>query len=234
MSLTFDAGPHLYRWRGEVVPSVTQVMRAAGMGPDYDAIPAATLERKGRIGTATHLALDAVVGAGVEEPDLDACCREAGIDLATPDGAHDRERVEGYVAGGRRFVEEVGLRAEASELRGYSRVFGYAGTVDVVGFAALLGPRRTIFDWKTTAELHLESVGAQTAGYEVIWNEERPGRRVERRAAVQLKDDGTYRLRVLDRPGDVARWVAAVRPGGEDAVIERARRMVAERMVEFT
>lgn len=39
IEFTFDAGRHLYFVQGRPVPSVTQVLHAAGLGADYSMVP---------------------------------------------------------------------------------------------------------------------------------------------------------------------------------------------------
>lgn len=200
--LTFEPEEHVYRLNGRRVWSVTQVMSRAGLGPDYDEVPRETLEAKGRIGTFVHAVLHhELTGRDVDE------VRWAEAQLQRDEAL----RADGYLRAGRRFVEEMDLRVEWSEQRYVSRRWLYAGTVDVVGWSPMLGATRGIFDWKTTATLHVEAVGAQTAGYRALHNECRAERPVQARWAVQLREDGTWRLEPLTDPADEARFMAAVR-----------------------
>lgn len=226
--LTFDPGPHVYRWQGEVVPSVTQVQGAAGLSPDYDAIPAKVLQTKALIGTLTHELLDAQI-SGDAPPDVPA--RVAASDVVpASEEEHVLGRIAGYFRAGQQFLEDMNLRIEASEQRLYSEVYGYAGTVDVV---ALWQAFRGIFDWKTTSSIHPVAVGTQTTGYQILWNENNPSRKVQRRFAVQLHEDGSWKLHPMDDPADRRRWLSAVAPDGKDPVLEHARAQAVRRAVEF-
>lgn len=55
--LTFDEGLHEYRWDGRVVPSVTQILKATYPNV-YAGIPQPILDRKARLGTASHKVIE--------------------------------------------------------------------------------------------------------------------------------------------------------------------------------
>jgi hypothetical protein len=84
IEFTFDADRHLYLVQGRLVPSVTQVLQATGLGADYSIVPPEVLERKRIIGQFVHEATQY----------LD----EGSLDLASiakvlrPKGTHERPR----------------------------------------------------------------------------------------------------------------------------------------------
>lgn len=174
MSLTFDQERHEYRWNGAVVPSVTQVLAPLY---DFGGIPRDVLARKASIGTATHLACELIDQGQELDPE--------SIDPA----------VAPYVDAYRRFLDESKPTVIACEQRVFHPMLRYAGTLDRV---YEIDGRRLLVDLKTTAEIHA-AVGVQLAGYLGTWQELKPSME---RAALQLRNDGTYRLVTFSDQGD--------------------------------
>ena len=83
-------------------------------------------------------------------------------------------------------LEWLDVEVIASELPMASATHRYAGTVDRV-FGTITGD--AIIDLKSTIE---PQVRCQLSAYAALW-EERTGRVVNSAAAVELRDDGTYR-----------------------------------------
>jgi hypothetical protein len=137
--LTFNPERHEYRWNGQVVPSVTQVLEPLS---DYSMVPAAVLERKKQIGLAVHAAI---------ELDLKGDLDESTIHPAW----------EGYFHGWRKFKEQSGFVVESTEQRVFSEKYRFAGTLDLVG---ALHRVPALIDTKTTTVL-MPTVGPQTAAY---------------------------------------------------------------------
>jgi hypothetical protein len=91
-----------------------------------------------------------------------------------------------YLAAWKRFKAEAGVTIEASEVRLASETYGFAGTIDKV--ARIGGNTPAIIDLKTSATI-APWVAIQLAFYHILLNE--PARK---RFAVQLNNDGSYRL----------------------------------------
>lgn len=90
-----------------------------------------------------------------------------------------------YVTAWQRFKQEANVTIEASEVRLASEVYGFAGTIDKL---ATIGSTKAIVDLKTSATV--EAWWAiQLAFYHILLNEP-----VRKRYAVQLNNDGSYRL----------------------------------------
>lgn len=111
------------------------------------------------------------------------------------DGDLDEASVEpimGYVEAARAARHDLGIGTpDAFEKRGYHAQHRYAGTLDLI-----FGD--TLLDWKTnTAEWWVQ---LQTAAYAAMQPE--PGRLT--RLAVELHDDGSYRL-ITFKPSDYRR-----------------------------
>lgn len=171
--LTFDPEPHVYRFNGDVIPSVTQILEPL---IDYGSVPGAILDHAAQRGTAVHLATEFY-----DDDDLD----EATID----------PEILPYVEAWRTFREESGFAVLQSEVRVYSARHRYAGTVDTIG---LLDGRLAMVEKKTTAILH-PATAVQVTAYGRAYNEiVGPGERVRSIHSVHLRRDGTYRFDEYD------------------------------------
>lgn len=184
--LTFDADTHTYRLDGRVLPSVTQVLERTGL-VDYSFLPPATRDMALARGRAVHeaIALDL-------EGDLDESSLEG------QDGS-----IAGYIEAARSARRDLGIigQPELFEHRAHHPAYLYAGTCDLIHGDLLI-------DWKTNkAEWW---VRLQTAAYAALHPE--PGR--FRRIAVELHNDGTYRLLTFAASNyrrDFADFAAALR-----------------------
>lgn len=171
---------------GDPWPSVTRILAAAGLGPDYAMVPPAVLEAARARGSAVHEAIEAL-HLGYE------------YDLL-PEGAP-------YLAAYRRFAQESGFTPERVEFRVESTTWRYCGHPDVVGW--LLG-KRTMLDYKGMDTVHLRSAARQLAGYRLAWNEQHPTETLDLCAVLQLKPDGSYRLHEVDAAAKESVFLAAV------------------------
>lgn len=190
MTLTFEPGPHLYRWNGLPVPSVTQVMSRAGLSTDYSNAPWPHLANAAKLGTEIHQ----IISVLLEQHGDGANWMQVAIDFR-----HPHERVRAGVVGFCGFMNGMQgqIQTIAFDLSIYSGVWSFAGSLDWIGF---LNGRRTILDWKTTSILNAEAAGFQTAGYKIGYNERHPDQLVEDRGVLWLKRDGTPKLVMLDGP----------------------------------
>lgn len=183
--LTFDATAHRYMLEGRELPSVTTILKSAGVA-DFSApwFTDAVLER----GRYVHEAIA-----------LDA---EGALDDETLD-----PQLVPYVAGWRAFLAESGFEIEYWEYRVSDPLLGYAGTLD--GILSRPGnPRRTLIDVKRGV---YPSAGPQTAAYKRLALALYPAGVVMDRAVVELPGDGRYRFHKLDNRDDEAVFLAALR-----------------------
>lgn len=179
--IDFDPEEHIYRIGGKPIPSVTAIM---GHLRSFSGIPPEVLEFTADRGTAVHEAIALYEAKALDERSLD-------------------ERILPYIEAYQTFAQECGWQPLRWETRVYHKELGYAGTIDAIG---TVHGHLSIVDWKTTATLD-PAVGVQLAAYERAWNngEESAFEPVVRRQyAVQLRADGTYRLRQYDSPDDWA------------------------------
>jgi hypothetical protein len=185
VGLNLERDSHIYRWDDAPVPSVTQVLSAAGLGPDYSGIAPRILQRAGWRGTEVHQIL-AYYTREVELPDPDPYVAPG---------------LEGYVRAGLDYLRENRSRMTVRyvELSLYSEIHGYAGTADFCGpMCFMSGDPWTLHDWKTTATMDERAVRYQMAAYTVLFKEALDID-VTRRRAVQLLSDGRFRVYDFDQ-----------------------------------
>lgn len=182
MNVNFDAETHTYTVNGKVVPSVTQVLKPAY---DFSAVPPDVLERKRQIGVATDRAITLWLNKELDESSI-------------------VEPWAGYFQGWLKFWSESGLTdADVAEVQPILAhpVMALAGTPDLV---LRLG-EWAVVDVKT-ANAHHPAWALQTAGYKELLNAQSERQdRVQKRFALRLRPDGTYRL---DEHTDKSDWLA--------------------------
>lgn len=164
--LQFDPKKHQYSVSGRVLPSVTQILKAAGL-IDYSMIPQDVLRAAAWRGTAVHQALQFMDDGELDESSVPP-------------------ELAGYIEAARRFYAESGFEVAHNEFRDYHRTYLYAGTMDRTG--TFPDGSLAIVDWKTG--LVMPGHGLQLVAYANLLS--RP--RAYRRIALKLNDDGTYRV----------------------------------------
>jgi hypothetical protein len=195
--LAFDAPTHTYRVDGELVPSVTQLLDAAGLTPDYSVVPPHVLQHARERGI--H---------------IDACCDLLDADDLDWRSVHPEALpyVEAWLA----FREHEGYTPLAAQVPLYHPVYGYAGTADSAGL--LPGGRPTIIERKATARM-APTYALQTAGYGLEGMLYAPaGGGVLRpvpwatpaRLGVHLRRDGRYTLAPYEDPDDLTAFLGVV------------------------
>lgn len=141
---------------------------------NFDGVPANVLEAAQDRGTAVHL-----------------CCEYLDKGILDEDSVDPS--ITGYVDGWRRFTADLAPEWSHIEEMVYHRVLRYAGTVDRVGTIRGTG---YVLDIKTSVAAH-PVWGLQTAAYANAIEKQS-----HKRATVQLRSDGTYRLIEWDDPSD--------------------------------
>lgn len=181
--LSFDADTHTY-WLGDAkVPSVTTILKAVS---DLDAIPPAILAHAAERGTAVHL--------GCELYDND--------DL---DWDSVSEELVPYIEAWVDFRATTGFKPILVESRVFHSGLFYAGTLDRTG---VLYGDLAVVDIKTTATMY-PWVGMQLAAYQEALHVSMPDEpKHTKRYAVQLKDDGRWKLHEYKEPTDWPTFVA--------------------------
>ena len=184
--------PDLSAGDGSGLPSVTRVIDAAGLGADFSSVPADTLDVARVRGSMVHSACEyAALG------DLD--------DASVPGF------IRGYVDAFRAFVADVGWHPITIETRLTHPVWRYTGQPDAAGW---IGTDRVQVDLKTPSVLAHGPVLLQLAAYAELHAAHYPTEPLQGVATLQLRRDGTYRLRRRD-PLEIARawrtFLAALR-----------------------
>lgn len=177
MSFEFRDQDHTYWLDGKRLPSVSEILTPV---VDLSAIPDHVLERKTAIGKAVHLACQII--------DEGSDFGEALDPLLVP-----------YVQAYRKFLAEHQPQWSMLEQACVNTELAYAGTPDRFGCIGRIGGTdEWLIDLKTVAKVS-PATGLQTAGYASLI-----GKKGCRRAALQLRPDGSYRLEEFKNPMDYA------------------------------
>lgn len=167
--LIYDDDSHTYTLDGRVVPSVTQIIAPLY---DFSRVDPQVLAAKAMLGKAVHRATE---------------LHDAG---ALDDGSV-HPLVRPYLDAWLKFRLDTGFVPVEIEQRVHHPVMGYAGTLDRVG--DMDSGERSLLDIKIVRALS-PAVGVQLAAYEHAYALRFAVKPVLRRRAVQLRDDGSYRL----------------------------------------
>lgn len=183
--LTFDEASHTYTYGGVARPSTTQLLgKLHSFGMISEDVLAAACER----GTIVHTLCEYH-----DQNDLDP----ASIGGYWP-----------YLDAWINFCADYKVVWSHIEHRGYSKRYGFAGTLDRRG--TLKGVRYSAVDIKTGKQSH-PVWGLQTAAYRQLGAEEDPALwATGRRATVQLFDTGKYKFLPWDDPEDFPAFLALI------------------------
>lgn len=184
--IEFNEERHEYRQNGIIIPSVTQVLQAGGLTPDFSMVSAEDLVWKANLGTQVHAAT-----ALDDEDNL---------------GDYDPQ-IAGYIEAWRRFKAECNFTPMLAEQIVYSKKYGYAGTLDRIG---LMAGANVLLDIKTASVVDLMCVGPQTAAYEAASNEQNKTKANYKRYAVKLLPDGKYKLLACNNKMDFQVFLCAL------------------------
>lgn len=170
---------HTY-WLGKRrIPSVSEVIQPVC---NFDGVHVDILERKQEIGKNVHLLC--------EWFDL-----KKKIDARSIDPA-----LKPYFEAYKDFVKKMKPKWTIVEKRDWHRTLGYAGTPDRYGHLQAMGMDRWMIDLKCVAKVS-PATGLQTAAYCELVHQAEPTTHA-RRAAVQLKPDGTWRFEEFTNTDD--------------------------------
>lgn len=180
--LTFDEIKHEYRWNGQVVPGVTSLLSPLS---DYSFVNPQVLADAAQFGRDVHLACEFYDQGTLDESALHA-------DL--------RPYLDAWV----KFLHETGFVVQMCEQKVYHHQLGYAGTLDREGTL----DEEAVIDIKTVTTL-MPATGPQLFAYEsaLISQPNWGGPKKLKKFAVQLKEDGNYKLKEYE---DKADWSAFV------------------------
>lgn len=168
--LEFDEATHTYRLDGQVLPSVTQIIRFL----NYD-----TAEN------AKSWLRDVAADRGSR-----VHAYTADIDMGAEPENYDWDCV-GYIQAYKSFLRDYNPQWTHIEAVAGSLELGYAGTIDRIG---RIDGETTIVDFKTGSKIHVDALTAQLHGYTWLAMNNKLCDSMPKRLGVQLKRDGTYRL----------------------------------------
>lgn len=187
--LEYDSKSHRYFTDGKHLPSVTQILDAAGLVSQH------CRDEEGRWrGSEVHaLCADDDANPGIR------------LDLRTVD-----PRLRGYMRAWRKYRQDSGFIPTEIERRIDDHANGYSGRFDRAGFRPTSDPtyfQDMIIDLKTSkAGSVADYVRYQLVAYAHAF---KPNHLFER-IAVALKPDGTYRCKVysqMEFQSDLAKWL---------------------------
>jgi hypothetical protein len=185
--IEFRAASHSYFKDGKELTSVSRILQDAGLS-DYSKVDWDVLERAKLIGDFVH--------------EIARLYALGDLDQSTIDPA-----LSGYAKAVEKFYEDNVKTIVSLEEPICYPAFGYAGTPDLIYYNK--SDKLCLDDWKTTAN-PMPSHQIQLAAYKQAWDKTYPKRKIQERATVILKDDGSYR-RIIHRSGnDLHVWMAAV------------------------
>jgi hypothetical protein len=188
-TLLFDAETHTYRLDGTEIPSVTEIIRSAGL------IDTAWYTDEGRLrGDVVHLACEL-------------------HDQNKLNGWKDEQadnQIGGYLSAWKQFRARMNFMPNLIEERRYSPTLRYAGTIDRAGRIGGDGSpidMKVVIDIKTGDPQPADAV--QLAAYANLLGSPM----VYERVGVYLHEDGTYKLkqyRRQDFPSDFAAFLGSL------------------------
>ncbi len=163
--LAFDEAVHTYRLNGQIIPSVTTLMKP--LSDDfYRTVDLEVLNRAAQRGTAIHNAIENYI--------------EFDIRDIPPQYA-------GYFEA---FLQWWNYRKPeplALEKRVYHKILRYAGTADLV---CIIDGRLTLVDYKSSAQVNGKLCAVQLEGYDRAF--ESHGIKIDDRLILHLSRDGGY------------------------------------------
>ncbi len=157
---------------GQDKPHITQVLADLGLSKSFEGVT--DLEWFSQRGKAVH-----------------AACKL--INEGTLDEKSVSEEIKPYVLSYQSWLAADGFSVLKSELPLYSRLHDFCGTLDLVAD----GPEGfSVIDIKTSSSLD-NAVEIQVGAQAILWEENNQLKPIKKRYVLQLKSDGTYRLKDL-------------------------------------
>ena len=200
--ITFCEESHTYKVDGVPTPSVTTILKSAGLSPDYSKTPKRVLENKRDIGKEVHHTCHAINQAVME---LGGYKGNESYVMAYTVTFYEDIRDWGYTEAYCKFLRESGFVPTHAEEIVYHPSYKYIGTFDTVG---LMNTDRVLIDIKTPTMDH-PSYAIQTAAYQSAfeWCYKLP---VHKRFSLLLKPDGNYDPCPHEDPMDFNVFVAGL------------------------
>lgn len=188
--LEFIESSHTYLWDGIPVPNVTSIIADL---TDLSRVPAVALEIARQEGVGMHKMVELYSKGELDE-------------VALPEWLQPR------LAAYKKFEAETGFQVCASEHKVYHPTLRYAGTLDLAGLMRLPKQKRDVFSNIDVKRSFFagRAIGVQTAAYAEAWNRSGLEPKIERRFALQLRADGSYRLEEFADQSDFSVFLACL------------------------
>jgi len=170
--LVTDENNRILTVDGEGKPHITQVLADLGLSKSFEGV--ADLEWYATRGKAAHAACRLI---------NEGCLDEKSV----------AEEIKGYVFAYQQFIKEKPITVIGSEIPLYSELHDFCGTSDLVCFVE---NQRSVIEIKTTSNID-PAVEIQVGAQAILWDENNQTKQIEKRYVLQLKADGTYRLKDL-------------------------------------
>ena len=170
-NLDFQEKTHTYKLNGQVIPSVTTIMKPLSDNK-YSTVRADVLENAANKGSIVHNAIENYLKFGIE-------------DIS--------EEYKPYFLAFLEFLSDKQPTILATETKVYHKHLRYAGTVDLV---CIINGEVYLIDYKTTAVLIEMLTKVQLEAYAKAL--ESHEFKVDKKAILHLKKDGTYRFEPHD------------------------------------
>ena len=165
--LVFCEENHTY-WLGKnKLPSVTTVMNPLSFAT-YDGVDKEVIAKAAKKGTSVHQTIENYVCFGIEDVNPEY-----------------RAYFDAFLA----FWDEIHPIPIAAEIKLYHKFLMYAGTGDLL---CEIGGKTVLVDYKTTSQLNPMLTRVQLEAYDKAI--ESHGLKVDGKAILHLRKDGTYRL----------------------------------------
>lgn len=165
--LTFEESTHTYKYDGQVVDSVTRILKPISQ-EIYKGINQNVMDKAAARGTEIHFAIELYSEYGVIEIDDEY-----------------KPYLDAYI----QFKQDFNHKPLKNEYRVYSELYDYCGTFDNLG---TINAIETLIDYKNTSVLHDKLVGLQLSAYRQALKEE--GIIVNQAGCLQLKPNGKYKF----------------------------------------
>lgn len=161
---------HQYKFDGVVIPSVTQILKEAGL-VNLDFISEEYLREKSDLGKKVHTATELYDADSLDYDDL-------------------HPKLQAYVRSWQKFLIDYKITLKDIELQMFSNLYRFAGRLDRTGW---IGKELTLVDIKSGSIQHSHAI--QTAGYEILYNQDKKkSEQIKRRMCVYLNEHG-YQVR---------------------------------------
>ena len=170
--LTFDAEKHEYKFDGKVIPSVTQIIKEAGL-INLDFVDKDLLAEKADLGTKIHVTTQLYDKGSLDVDSLHPILKK-------------------YLDNWIKFKKDYGFQVEEIETMYYHSKYSFAGTLDRIG---VIGKDKVLLDIKSGGKY--DSHRIQTAAYKLLYDFEKPKKEIiKKRFIVYLSGNDTVSYKV--------------------------------------